>query len=53
MQSVKVDTKQHYAVYFPEEGRYSRPMTLKEAKNLVHMFSYAWLVNLDTAEVLN
>lgn len=42
---------ERYVLYYPEEGRYSMPMTLKEAKKLVRMFISAQIVNIATAEV--
>ena len=42
----------HYAVYYPDEGRYSIPMTFKEARNLARQFAWACVVNLRTAEVM-
>lgn len=46
-----VDSLERYVLYYPEEGRYSMPMTLKEAKKLVRMFISAQIVNVKTAEV--
>ena len=46
----KID-KQEYALYYPEEGRYSIPMTLKEAFELVKQFPWASVVSLRTAEI--
>lgn len=43
----------HYVVYYPDEGRYSRPLTIKEVKALVNQFEWAYIVNLDTAEVID
>lgn len=42
----------HYAVYYPEEGRYSRPVTLKEARDMVRQFMWASIVNIRTGEVI-
>ena len=42
---------ENYCLYYPEEGRYSMPMTLKEAKKLVRMFISAQIINIQTAEV--
>lgn len=44
--------EKEYCVYYPEEGRYSVPMSLKEARRLVRQFLTAWIVDLATAEVL-
>lgn len=46
-----VNPRQDYALYYPEEGRYSVPMTLKEARRLVKQFMTAYIVNIHTAEV--
>lgn len=46
-----VNPREDYAVYYPEDGQYSVPMTLKEARHLVRQFTTAWIVNLRTAEV--
>lgn len=43
----------NYAVYYPDEGRYSVPMTFKEARALARQFYWAYVVNLRTAEVMN
>jgi len=45
------NTREDYAVYYPEEGRYSVPMTLKEARRLVRQFVTAYVVNIHTAEI--
>lgn len=42
----------HYSVYYPDEGRYSRPVTLKEARDLVRQFTWASIVNIRTGEVI-
>lgn len=42
-----------YSIYYPEEGRYSQPMTLKEARSLVRQFLWASIVNISTGEVLS
>jgi len=42
---------ERYALYYPEEGRYSIPLTLKEARKLVKMFTSAQIVNIQTAEI--
>jgi hypothetical protein len=56
---VKVKVKQHeantaprYCVYYPDEGRYSMLMTLREAKQLVKQFEFAYIVNAEDAEVI-
>lgn len=43
--------REDYAVYYPEDGQYSVPMTLKEARRLVRQFVTAYIVNIRTAEV--
>ena len=43
--------EERYALYYPEEGRYSVPLTLREARKLVKMFISAQIVNIETAEV--
>lgn len=43
--------KERYCLYFPDEGRYTRPMSLREAKLLVKQFITAYVVNIETAEV--
>lgn len=40
-----------YALYYPEEGRYSKPMTLREAYELLKQFPWANVVSLRTAEI--
>ena len=45
------NTRCKYCLYFPDEGRYSIAMTLKEAKALVRQFMMAYIVNIETAEV--
>lgn len=42
---------ERYCIYYPEEGRYSVPMTLREARKFVKMFTTAYIVNIQTAEV--
>lgn len=43
----------HFALYYPEEGRYSTLMSFAEAKKLAREFIHALLVDLRTGEVLN
>ena len=43
--------REDYALYYPDEGRYSVPMTLRDARRLVKQFIGAWIVNIHTAEV--
>lgn len=40
-----------YAIFYPEEGRYSVPMSYPEARYLVKQFPWASIVNLRTGEV--
>lgn len=42
---------ERYCVYFPDDGRYSRPLTLREARKLVKEFLGSYIVNIQTAEV--
>lgn len=42
-----------YAVYYADEGRYSRPVTLREARALIRWLGGAYIVNLNTAEVID
>lgn len=42
-----------YSIYYPEEGRYSQPMTLKEARSLAKQFLWASIVNINTGEVIS
>ena len=56
---MKVNVKRHeantvprYCVYYPDEGRYSMLMTLREAKQLVKQFEFAYIVNAEDAEVI-
>ncbi len=44
-------TRVEYALYYPEEGRYSIPMTLKAAMKMLKEFPWATVVNLRTAEI--
>jgi len=41
-----------YCLYFFDEGRYSEPMSFKEAKQLQKQFLEASIVNVSTAEVV-
>ena len=43
----------NYVLYYPEEGRYSRPLHYPEAKYLSFQFPHALIVDLRTGEVLN
>lgn len=43
--------RERYCLYFPDDGRYTAAMTLKAAKELLRQFNYAYLVNIETAEV--
>lgn len=43
----------NYVVYYPDIGRYSRPMTYLEAKATARQFDWACIVNLKTAEVVS
>lgn len=49
---MKRNTREVYCLYFPDEGRYTRLMTLAEAKRLVREFCTAYIVNIETAEVI-
>lgn len=51
--AIKTQTnpREDYSVYYPDEGRYSVPMTLREARMLVNMFIGSYIVNIKTAEV--
>lgn len=42
----------NYAVYYPEEGQYSIPMSFKQAKELASQFLWAYIINIKTAEVV-
>lgn len=48
---LKTNNAQRYCVYYPDEGRYSMLLTLKEAKLLVRQFEMAYIVNAETAEI--
>ena len=41
-----------YALYFPEDGKFSVLMTLKEAKAMLKVFTTASLIDGRTGEVL-
>ena len=41
-----------YSLYFPDEGRYSVPMSYMEARLLQRQFLEAYIVNIKTAEVV-
>lgn len=41
-----------YCLYYPDEGRYSRPMSYLEARDLQRQFLEAYIVNVKTAEVV-
>lgn len=43
----------NYVVYYPDEGRYSIPMTFLEARALARQFDWACIVNIKTAEVVS
>ena len=45
------DKTERYVLYYPDEGRYSIPMTLREAKKMLRMFINAEIVNIESAEV--
>lgn len=49
---MKRNPREIYCLYFPDEGRYTRLMTLAEAKKLVREFCTAYIVNIETAEVI-
>lgn len=40
---MKRNLREIYCLYFPDEGRYTRLMTLAEAKKLVHEFCTAYI----------
>lgn len=42
-----------YSIYYPDEGRYSQPMTLKEARSLAKQFLWSCIVDIRTGEVLS
>lgn len=46
------NTAARYCVYYPDEGRYSNLVTLREAKQLVRQFEFAYIVNAEDAEVI-
>jgi hypothetical protein len=41
-----------YCLYYPDEGRYSVPMSYVEAKRLQKSVYEAYIVNVRTAEVV-
>lgn len=41
-----------YAVYYPDEGQYSIPMSFLQARALAKQFPWACIVNIRTAEVV-
>lgn len=47
----RTNDRARYCIYYPDEGRYSVPMTLPEAKAMVRQFTMAYIVNLETAEI--
>lgn len=51
MKRLRTNNEQRYCVYYPDEGRYSMLMTLREAKLLVRQFEMAYIVNAETAEI--
>jgi aspartate 1-decarboxylase len=48
----RTNNEARYCVYYIDEGRYSRLMTLSQAKALVVQFETAYIVNAETAEVI-
>lgn len=42
----------HYTLYYPEEGRCSTTLTLKEARRMKRQFLTAWIVDERTGEVV-
>lgn len=49
----RTNDRERYCLYFPDEGRYTIAMTLKEAKAMVRQFVMAYIVNIETAEVFS
>lgn len=49
---VSTNNAERYCLYYPDEGRYSKLMTLHQAKLLARWFEMAYIVNVETAEVL-
>ena len=41
-----------YVLYYPDEGRYSVPMSYKEAKQLKRQMYEAYIVNIKNGEVV-
>jgi len=41
-----------YAAFYPEEGRYSKLLTLPMARALAKQFPSAIIVNMETGEVI-
>ena len=42
-----------YSLYYPEEGRYSRLLSLAQARCLAKQFPTAIIVDMTTAEVID
>lgn len=40
-----------FCLYYPEEGQYSAPMSLREARILQRTFHWAYIVNTKTGEI--
>lgn len=42
-----------FEVYYEDEGRYSRPVSLREARALVRWLGGTYIVNTKTGEVID
>lgn len=42
-----------FSLYYPEEGRFSEPMSYGKAKRLQLSFYWATIVNIKTGEIVN
>lgn len=52
VRKVRTNNAERYCLYYPDEGQYSKLMTLHQAKMLARQFEMAYIVNAETAEVL-
>ena len=48
---VRTNNAERYCLYYPDEGQYSKLMTLHQAKLLARQFEMAYIVNAETAEI--
>ena len=52
VRKVRTNHAERYCLYYADVGRYSKLMTLHQAKLLARQFEMAYIVNAETAEVI-